>query len=109
MAPLEQRRAERMATRKHARIVLATGLGLSCVLRNLSQFGACLQVASHFGVPQDIVLETDGEQSRRPCRIVWRSNNRLGVLFGTMQKATVRTQGVRSRFSHLLHFGSTRK
>lgn len=108
MVPLEQRRAERTETRKAARIVLANGLGLRCVVRNLSRFGACLQVGSHFGVPQDIFLEIEGEQSRQPCQIVWRSNNRLGILFGTMQKAAVKAQSVKSRFSHLLHLGSTR-
>ena len=81
MATLEQRRAKRVETQKSGRIVLTNGSGMRCVIRNLSPFGACLQVASHFGVPRDIFLWIVGENSKRPCRIVWRSNSQLGVLF----------------------------
>lgn len=102
MVPLEQRRAERMETRKAGRIVLGSGLGLRCMIRNVSRVGACLQVASHFGIPQDIMLEIEGEQSKRPCRIVWRSNNQLGVIFGTLKMADAKVEGVRSRFNRLL-------
>jgi hypothetical protein len=106
MIHLEQRRAERMETRKAGQIVLTSGLGLRCAIRNLSQFGACLQVASHFGVPRDIVLEIEGEQSKRPCRIVWRSNNQLGVLFSTTQVAKVKAESERFRFNRLFQLRS---
>lgn len=102
MVPLEQRQAERMDTRKAGRIVLGNGLGLRCTIRNVSRAGACLQVASHFGIPQDIMLEIEGEQSKRPCRIVWRRNNQLGVIFGTPQMPNAKVQGMRSRFNRLL-------
>jgi hypothetical protein len=81
MATLEQRRAKRTETRKSGRIVLTNGSGMRCVICNSSPFGACLQVVSHFGVPRDIFLWIEGENSKRPCRIVWRSNTQLGVLF----------------------------
>jgi hypothetical protein len=106
MIRLEQRRAERMQTRKAGHIVLTNGLGLRCAIRNLSRFGACLQVSSHFGVPQDIFLEIEGEQSKRPCRIVWRSNNQLGVLFSTMQVAKVKTESVKFCFNRLFQLRS---
>lgn len=102
MVPLEQRRAKRTETRKAGRIVLGNGLGLRCMIRNQSDDGACLHVTSHFGIPQEIMLEIEGEQSKRPCRIVWRSNNQLGVIFGTLQMANAKVEGVRSRFNRLL-------
>jgi len=82
MVTLEQRRAERVETRKRARIVLTNGSGMTCVIRNLSPLGACLQVDSHFGIPRDIFLWIVGENVKRLCRIVWRSNHQLGVRFG---------------------------
>jgi hypothetical protein len=81
MIPLEQRRAKRVETRKKGQIVLTNDRNISCVIRNLSQSGACLQVGSHFGIPRDILLVIEGEDSNRPCRIVRRSNHQLGVLF----------------------------
>lgn len=81
MIPLEQRRAQREETRQAGRIVLANGSGMTCMIRNLSSTGACLQVDSHFGIPRDIFLWIVGEDVKRPCRIVWRSNHQLGVLF----------------------------
>jgi hypothetical protein len=83
MIPLEQRRAQRSKTRKSGRVVLTSGNGMMCKIRNLSPSGACLQVASHFGVPRDIFLWIEGENSKRPCRIVWRSNHQLGVQFSS--------------------------
>ena len=82
MIPLEQRRAKRVGTNKSGRIILKNGMGMRCVIRDLSRSGACLQVDSHFGIPQDIFLVTEGENSKRPCRIAWRTNHRLGVFFG---------------------------
>jgi hypothetical protein len=81
MATLEQRRTKRVEIRKSGHIVLKNGSGMRCVIRNSSPFGACLQVDSHFGVPQDIFLWIVGEKFKRPCRIVWRTNSQLGVLF----------------------------
>ena len=81
MIPLELRRAGRVETRKAGQIILENNRRISCVIRNLSAFGACLEVASHFGVPRNIFLWIEGENSKRPCRIVRRSNHQLGVLF----------------------------
>jgi methyl-accepting chemotaxis protein len=81
MIPLEQRQAERVKTRKAGRIVLTNGSEIRCMIRNLSRSGAYLEVGSHFGIPRDILLEIEGEHFKRPCRIVRRSNQQLGVLF----------------------------
>jgi PilZ domain len=78
---VEQRRAKRAECLKAGHIALKNGSEIRCVIRNLSPFGACLQVSSHFGVPEDIFLWILGERVKRPCRIVWRSNRQLGVLF----------------------------
>jgi hypothetical protein len=82
MITIEQRKAPRKETRKVGVILLTNGGGMRCVVRNMSAFGACLEVLNHFGVPLDIILVIAGERLKRRCRIVWRSNNQLGVLFG---------------------------
>jgi PilZ domain len=81
MIRLEQRKAQRKKTFKPGQISLKNGGGFNCMIRNMSPFGACLQVVNHFGIPEDITLIIVGERFKRPCRIVWRGNNQVGVIF----------------------------
>jgi len=58
------------------------GLGtFDCTVRNLTDKGASLETASPFGLPDrfNLVISSDG--IRKPCRVVWRRGQRLGVLF----------------------------
>lgn len=82
MITAEHRKAKRVETLKAGMIVLKNGaVGIRCIIRNQSPFGACLKVVNHFGIPEEILLVIAGEHLRRPCRIVWRGNNHLGVTF----------------------------
>ena len=55
------------------------GGAISCTVRNLSVSGAALEVASPIGIPDSIVLDLEG--CRRPCRVIWRAERRIGVRF----------------------------
>ena len=55
------------------------GGAIDCTIRNVSDTGAALDVASQLGIPTEFVLAIDGEQ--RPCRVVWRKEKRIGVTF----------------------------
>jgi hypothetical protein len=52
---------------------------LQCTVRNLSGAGACLEVSTTYGMPGNFGLMIDG--ARYSCRIVWRTETRLGVAF----------------------------
>jgi hypothetical protein len=52
---------------------------LECTVRNISETGACLQVSTTVGMPTNFGLHFDGV--RHTCRIVWRTETRLGVTF----------------------------
>ena len=52
---------------------------LECTVRNLSDTGACLQISTTCGMPSTFGLIIDGV--RHSCRIVWRTDSRLGVTF----------------------------
>jgi hypothetical protein len=76
----DARREPRRRVLKSAQIVLSEKAPkLECVLRNLSQTGACLQVSTTFGIPAEFGVIIDG--TRRQCRSVWRTDTRLGVVF----------------------------
>jgi len=75
----DRRISSRLRTLKGAQIVWPTAAPVKCVVRNLSQTGASLEV--HGPVPGAFELVFDGDQSRRLCHVVWRGETRIGVKF----------------------------
>ena len=58
-----------------------SGGAIDCTVRNVSTSGAALSVASPVGIPQEFTLVIPVDDTRRPCRVVWRKENRIGVAF----------------------------
>ncbi len=58
---------------------------IDCVVRNLSERGACVQVASMTGVPPAFELQIGDDAETRSCVAVWHSGNRIGVAFRSRQ------------------------
>jgi hypothetical protein len=54
---------------------------IHCTVQNITDGGACLKVANTYGVPQTFDLTFEHGRTRRACRVVWRTNNELGVAF----------------------------
>ncbi|WP_306049888.1 PilZ domain-containing protein [Oceaniradius stylonematis] len=52
---------------------------LSCIVRNLSESGACLEVDSQLGVPDQFELLVEGAGIRAEYRVIWRKAKRIGV------------------------------
>lgn len=57
------------------------GSTIDCVVRNISATGAALEVASSVGIPAEFNLLISGNIAKRPCRMVWVKDRRLGVAF----------------------------
>ncbi|OCX25975.1 pilus assembly protein PilZ (plasmid) [Bradyrhizobium sp. UASWS1016] len=74
----DNRSALRHKVLKAATISFGGG-AISCTVRNLSDSGASLEVASPIGIPDSVVLELEG--GGRRCRVVWRKEKRIGVQF----------------------------
>lgn len=79
----EHRIATRHRVLKGGRIQFG-GSSIDCTVRNLSETGAALDVASPLGIPAEFTLVTD--DSHRPCRVVWRKEKRIGVAFDRIEK-----------------------
>jgi hypothetical protein len=56
------------------------GGAIDCVVRNISETGAAVEVTSQLGIPAEFNLLIAG--SSRPCQVMWRRENRIGVAFG---------------------------
>jgi len=56
---------------------------IHCTVQNITNGGACLKVANTFGVPETFELTFEHGRTRRFCRVTWRANDMLGVMFET--------------------------
>jgi hypothetical protein len=78
----ERRKSPRRRVLKGGTIALERGGAVSCTVRNLSESGACIEVGSPLGIPESFNLVIASDHVTRPCRIMWRSDRRIGVAFG---------------------------
>lgn len=74
----EQRGSRRSRVLKDGKISFRGG-AISCTVRNVSDTGALLAVASPVGIPQEFTLVIPADDLYRFCRVVWRSGDRIGV------------------------------
>ncbi|MDC9824539.1 PilZ domain-containing protein [Devosia sp. ZB163] len=78
---LEKRLSPRRNTVIEATIVFDGGRSrMRCIIRNLSESGAKLEVASVTKIPRTFDLVVDKVRPQ-PCLVVWRSVKELGVQF----------------------------
>ncbi|HEY5167309.1 MAG TPA: PilZ domain-containing protein [Pseudolabrys sp.] len=77
----EKRKVQRHRTLKAGSIIFNRAAGIDCRVRNLSPAGACLEVASQVGIPDEFVLVIDVDHLKQPCHVIWRTSTRMGVKF----------------------------
>jgi hypothetical protein len=75
----DRRSSPRTKTLKGAQIFWPTVSAVKCIVRNLSETGAKIEV--HSPVPGTFDLVFDGDRSRRSCRVGWRKEPMMGVRF----------------------------
>jgi hypothetical protein len=56
-------------------------ISMGCILRNLSEMGAALDVGKQTGIPARFTLIVTRENKIYSCDVVWRRGGRLGVSF----------------------------
>ncbi|MHA6297998.1 PilZ domain-containing protein [Devosia sp. CAU 1758] len=74
---LERRIAPRRNTLIHASIAMGFST-VPCIVRNVSETGAKLEVGRVTGIPDRFDLIVPGHRPQ-PCRVVWRALKELGV------------------------------
>lgn len=55
--------------------------GIDCLVRNISDSGANLEVESQLGIPNSFDLVIDAEHGNHHCHVVWRKARRIGIAF----------------------------
>jgi hypothetical protein len=79
---LENNRAAPRQRVLKAGVIEFSGGTIDCVVRNLSETGAALEVASPVGIPSEFNLLISGDRAHQRCQVVWRKEKRIGVRFG---------------------------
>jgi hypothetical protein len=77
---LDKRTASRSRVLKAGTIEFDGG-AVNCMVRNMSEIGAMLDVAISIGIPDHFTLALQTEGLRKYCRIVWWNEKRIGVAF----------------------------
>ena len=77
----ERRKVPRHRTLKAGHIAFNRAGTIDCRVRNLSPAGACLEVASQIGIPDQFVLVVEADHFTQPCHVIWRTATRMGVEF----------------------------
>jgi hypothetical protein len=54
---------------------------IDCQVRNISEKGATLEVATPVGIPESFTLIMAQDGITRPARVRWRKANRIGIEF----------------------------
>jgi len=76
----EHRAAPRYRVLKAGTIEFGGG-AIDCTVRNLSDSGAALDVASPVGIPERFTLVLPTDDAQKLCQVIWRREKRIGVVF----------------------------
>jgi hypothetical protein len=77
----EHRKRQRLRVLKGGTISIGLATGIDCVVRNISEYGACLEIESPVGIPDNFTLLIMVDNAKRACHVVWRKARRIGVRF----------------------------
>jgi hypothetical protein len=79
---MERRRQRRARTLKSARILFNQHHSvIDCTVRNLTPSGACLNVESALGIPEQFDVMFEADHTVRTCRMIWHKEKQIGVEF----------------------------
>jgi hypothetical protein len=56
-------------------------MSICCVVRNMSEAGAALDIGSQIGIPDQFTLIVVPKKKIYSCAVVWRKDRRIGVAF----------------------------
>ena len=77
----ERRRVTRSRVLKGAKIIIGSASTIDCVVRNVTNSGARIQIANTVDLPETLDLTLDAGFTIRPCRVAWRSVTESGLQF----------------------------
>ena len=84
----ERRNVTRTVIARSAKIIVPRRSPvIHCTVQNITSGGARLKLANTYGLPETFELTFEQGRTRRACRVVWRTNEELGVAFEEAEAA----------------------
>jgi hypothetical protein len=77
----ERRKIARTRVLKGAKFLLGKSSVRDCVVRDLTNAGAGVEVPNTIDLPEALDLTFNGSRTSRRCRLVWRKLSKTGVEF----------------------------
>ncbi|MDB5589801.1 PilZ domain-containing protein [Enterovirga sp.] len=81
LASDDRRLSPRKTVALEGRIFLPGGRAVSCITVDVSQSGARVKLGGNVLLPERFELSIPPEASRRPARLVWRSQDAVGIQY----------------------------
>jgi hypothetical protein len=81
---MERRRVAREPSGEPGAIICGFTSSFDCTILNKSQLGACIELpetTKMWSIPNSFSLFIGSKAAMRPCRVIWRSFQRMGVEF----------------------------
>ena len=60
---------------------------IDCIVRQMSDVGAVIEVESALGIPEHFHLLIPGEGQPQPCKRAWQSDKQVGLVFEATEAA----------------------
>jgi hypothetical protein len=79
----ERRRFSRRRTLLSGRVEFFGRSTFECIIRDLSENGARIRCDQHVALPDIFDLVVEKTEERRSGRVVWRSENDIGLVFSS--------------------------
>ncbi len=70
-----------------ARVVVAGGRALKCIILDLSPNGARIEIEDAENLPDHVLLKTNSDGEARRARVAWRRANMAGLSFVVIRRA----------------------
>lgn len=78
---IDKRTNQRHRVLKAGKISFGQAGIIDCVVRNMSDTGARLEVESVVGIPDSFNLMICADRYAKQCRVVWRKEKQIGIKF----------------------------
>ena len=62
-------------------LIMFGDISIGCVLRNVSEGGAALDIGSQIGIPDQFTLIVLPQKKIYSCNVIWRKERRIGIQF----------------------------
>jgi PilZ domain len=78
---MEQRRCIRRRTLKSGKVICNANVIYDCMIRNVSEQGACIQLPNTIDIPNHFELLVEATRVTHACQVLWRTGTQLGISF----------------------------